>query len=116
MSSPGTPFLVGILACVIAASTAPLFALVATWQQDYFLTSALALATPLSGLLTMSGAFSRLNPWGLPMLYVSRFLSLVLRDPAAPLTPVWRTALVTAVIGLIGTVAVQSRANILSER
>jgi len=47
---------------------------------------------PLSGVFLMAGFASRLNPWGLPMLFAARFMSLVSRDPLEAMNPVWPTA------------------------
>ncbi|MCL6580645.1 MAG: ABC transporter permease [Firmicutes bacterium] len=107
---------VSLLSCVFAACSAPLVGAVAVWEKGFFAASVLAAAAPLIGLLGSAGLASRLNPWGLPTLFVGRFLDLVFRDPLLAMEPVWPTAVVSLLAGLMATVAVQSRADIHLER
>ncbi len=107
---------VSLLSCIAAACSTPLVAAVAIWEKGYFAASVFAAAASLSGVLFMAGSTSRLNPWGLPMLFVARFLSLVFRDPLEAMKPLWVTAVVSVVAGLVAAALMQSRADIQLER
>jgi len=107
---------VSLLSCAIAVCSVPFVAVVAIWERGSFAASVLAVTAPLSGVLFMAGFASRLNPWGLPMLFVSRFLNLVSRDLLQAMKPVWPTAVVSVMIGLMVTAVMQSRTDIQSER
>jgi len=107
---------VSLLSCVLAACSVPFVAIVAIWERGSFAASVLVAAAPLSGVFLMAGLASRLNPWGLPMLFVSRFLSLVSRDPLQAMKPVWLAAVVSVLLGLVVAAVMQSRTDIQSER
>lgn len=107
---------VSLLSCAVAACSVPIIGAIAVLEKGFLTASVLGAAAALSGVLSMAGLTSRLNPWGLPMLFVSRFLDLVFRDPLRALKPVWPTALVFALVGLVIVAVVQSRVDIQPER
>ncbi|MEW6227204.1 MAG: ABC transporter permease [Bacillota bacterium] len=107
---------VSLLSCAVAACSVPFVAVVAIWEKGSFAASVLAVAAPLSGVLLVAGFASRLNPWGLAMLLVTRFLNLVSRDPLQAMKPVYPTAVVSVLVGLMVTAVIQSRTDIQSER
>ncbi len=107
---------VSLLSCALAACSVPFVAAVAIWERGSFAASVLAAVAPLSGVLPMVGLASRLNPWGLPMLFVARFLSLVSRDPLEAINAAWPTAVVSVLVGLVVASVMKSRADIQSER
>jgi len=107
---------VSLLSCAVAACSVPFVAAVAIWERGTFAASVLAVAAPLSGVFFMAGLASRLNPWGLPMLFVTRFLNLVTRDPLQAVKPLCPTAVVSVLAGLVVAAVMLSRADIQSER
>jgi len=107
---------VSFLSCALAACSAPIVGAIAIWERGFLAASVLAAAASLCGVFHIAGLTSLLNPWGLPMLFVSRFISLVFRDPLQALKPVWPTALVSVLVGLVIAGMVQSRMDIQLER
>jgi len=107
---------VSLLSCVVAACSVLFVAIVAIWERGSFAASVLAAAAPLCGVPFMAGFPSRLNPWGLPMLFVAHFLSLVSRDPLQAKKPVCPTGVVSVSVGLMLTAVMQSRTDIQPER
>ncbi len=105
-----------LLSCAIAACSVPFVAALAVWERGTFAASVVAAVGALSGVLFMAGSGSRFYPWGLPMLFVTRFLDLVSRDLLEAMKPLWPAAVASALAGLIVATVMQSRIDLQSER
>jgi hypothetical protein len=107
---------VGTIAGAVACCTIPLVGAIALLTKGYFVASIVATMGTLLGFFFSGTAWFALNPWSLPVYYVSGFLRLISRDPYKLVPEVLPAATAFTVVGFVAAAYVQSRTDITLER